>query len=50
MRETGIRTLKEQLLWVTHFAAIEDLRQGLADFAGRHNAIWLRQPGNMRVG
>jgi len=41
--ERAIRTLKEQLLWVTHFATIEDLRHGLAEFAKRYNANWLRQ-------
>jgi transposase InsO family protein len=41
--ERAIRTLKEQLLWLTHFATIEDLRQGLAEFAKRFNATWLRQ-------
>jgi putative transposase len=40
--ERAIRTLKEQLLWVQHFATIEDLRQGLAAFATLYNATWLR--------
>ena len=29
--ERAIRTLKEQLLWVRHFATVEDLRQALAE-------------------
>lgn len=41
--ERAIRTLKEQLLWVRHFATIEELRTALADFAARYNASWLRQ-------
>lgn len=31
--ERAIRTLKEQLLWVRHFATVEQLRQELAAFA-----------------
>jgi transposase InsO family protein len=41
--ERAIRTLKEQLLWVRHFATVEELRQALAAFAARHNASWLRE-------
>lgn len=41
--ERAIRTLKEQLLWVRHFATVEELRQALAAFAAEHNASWLRQ-------
>jgi len=40
--ERAIRTLKEQLLWVRHFATVEELRQALAEFAAHHNAHWLR--------
>ncbi|MBB2162924.1 IS3 family transposase [Gluconacetobacter sacchari] len=40
--ERAIRTLKEQFLWVRHFATIEELRLALAAFAARHNASWLR--------
>jgi putative transposase len=40
--ERAIRTLKEQLLWVRHFATVEDLRQALAAFATLYNATWLR--------
>lgn len=41
--ERAIRTLKEQLLWVRHFATIEELRQALAAFAAEYNASWLRE-------
>lgn len=41
--ERAIRTLKEQLLWVRHFASVEELRQALAAFAAEYNASWLRQ-------
>jgi len=41
--ERAIRTLKEQLIWVRHFATVEDLRQALAEFAARYNASWLRE-------
>ena len=40
--ERAIRTLKEQLLRVRHFATVEDLRQALAEFATLYNATWLR--------
>jgi putative transposase len=39
--ERFIRTLKEQLLWVEHFATIEDLRQALLAFKHRYNREWL---------
>jgi putative transposase len=41
--ERAIRTLKEQLLWVRHFATVEELRLALAEFATLYNASWLRQ-------
>lgn len=41
--ERAIRTLKEQLLWVRHFATVEDLRRALAEFAALYNATWLRE-------
>ncbi|MFC3631573.1 integrase core domain-containing protein [Paracoccus angustae] len=41
--ERAIRTLKEQLLWVRHFATIEELRLALATFAALYNARWLRE-------
>jgi transposase InsO family protein len=39
--ERFIRTLKEQLLWVEHFATVEDLRQALLTFRDRYNREWL---------
>lgn len=41
--ERAIRTLKEQLLWVHHFATVEELRRALAAFVAEYNASWLRQ-------
>lgn len=41
--ERAIRTLKEQLLWVRHFATIEELRIALKEFAALYNATWLRE-------
>ncbi len=41
--ERAIRTLKEQLLWVRHFATVEELRQALTAFAAEYNASWMRQ-------
>ena len=36
-----IRTLKENLLWVSSFATIEDLRQVLLAFRQTYNTTWL---------
>lgn len=41
--ERAIRTLKEQLLWVRHFATVEELRQALTALAAEYNASWMRQ-------
>ena len=41
--ERAIRTLKEQLLWVHHYATVEELRRALAAFATEYNASWLRE-------
>ena len=41
--ERAIRTLKEQLLWVRHFATVEELCLALAEFAVLYNATWLRE-------
>ena len=41
--ERAIRTLKEQFLWIRHFATVEDLRLALAEFATLYNASWLRE-------
>jgi putative transposase len=37
------RTLKEQLLWVRHFATIEDLCHALVAFKETHNCDWLTE-------
>jgi transposase InsO family protein len=39
--ERFIRTLKEQLLWVEHFATVEELRQALLAFQEHYNRGWL---------
>src|SRR5512132_505357 len=39
--ERFIRALKENLLWVRHFATIEELRLALLDFAAWYNTHWL---------
>ena len=39
--ERFFRTLKEQLLWVRHFATIEDLRDALLAFKETYNRDWL---------
>ena len=39
--ERFIRTLKENLLWVRTFDAVEDLRRALIDFRETYNATWL---------
>jgi putative transposase len=39
--ERAIRTLKEQLLWVKSFETVEELRQGLLQWAELYNEQWL---------
>ena len=39
--ERFIRTLKENLLWVRHFATVEDLRLALLDFKRLYNEQWI---------
>jgi len=41
--ERFIRTLKEQLLWVTTFQNVEELRLALAEFRERYNQRWIVQ-------
>ena len=36
-----MRTLKEQLLWVSTFETIESVRVALQDFKTRYNREWL---------
>jgi hypothetical protein len=53
--ERFIRTLKENLLWVTTFDTIEELRAALVEFATRYNETWLvarhgyRTPAQVRA-
>jgi putative transposase len=52
--ERFFRTLKEQLLWVRHFATVEELRQALLAFKETYNREWLiarlgyRSPAQVR--
>ena len=39
--ERFIRTLKENLLWVRHFATVEELRVALLTFRETYNTTWL---------
>jgi transposase InsO family protein len=39
--ERFFRTLKEQLLWVRHFATLEELADALREFRQRYNEHWL---------
>ncbi len=39
--ERFIRTLKEQLLWLRRFEAVEELRLALLEFKDRYNSEWL---------
>jgi transposase InsO family protein len=52
--ERLIRTLKENLLWVRHFATVAELVEALREFERRYNEQWLiqrhgsRSPGQVR--
>ena len=54
--ERFIRTLKENLLWVQHFATVADLVEALRQFKRRYNEQWLierhgyRTPAQVRRG
>jgi transposase InsO family protein len=39
--ERFIRTLKENLLWVRHFAPVAELVEALQEFRRRYNEQWL---------
>ena len=39
--ERFIRTLKENLLWLTTFETVEELRLALHEFQRQYNATWL---------
>ncbi len=43
MIERFFRVLKEQLLWVRHFATIEELRLALLDFKEQYNTAWIME-------
>ena len=53
--ERFIRTLKENLLWVRHFATVAELVEALREFKRTYNAQWLierhgfRTPGQARL-
>ena len=42
--ERFIRTLKENLLWVRHFATVAELVEALREFRRRYNEQWLIRP------
>jgi putative transposase len=42
--ERFIRTLKENLLWVTTFDTIDKLRLALLEFRTTYNTTWLIEP------
>jgi transposase InsO family protein len=41
--ERFVKTLKEQLLWVRHFATVEELRLALLAFKDLYNQRWLAE-------
>ena len=53
--ERFIRTLKENLLWVRHFATVAELVEALREFRRRYNEQWLierhgyRTPSQARI-
>lgn len=47
--ERFMRTLKENLLWVRHFATIEELREALLAFQKTYNSQWLLQRHGYRT-
>lgn len=49
MAERAIRTLKENLFWILHFATVEALRLALLEFARVYNANWLRERHNHKT-
>ena len=44
-----IRTLKENLLWVRHFATVAELVEALREFRRRYNAEWLIERHGFRA-
>lgn len=47
--ERFIRTLKENLLWVRHFATVEELRLAVLEFQRLYNSQWLIQRHGYRT-
>ncbi|MBB5693043.1 transposase InsO family protein [Roseomonas pecuniae] len=47
--ERFIRTLKENLLWVRTFDAVEQLRQALLEFRQTYNSSWLIERHGFRT-
>ena len=47
--ERFIRTLKENLLWVRHFATVAELVEALREFKGRYNEQWLIERHGFRT-
>jgi len=53
--ERFVRTLKENLLWVRHFATVAELVEALREFRRTYNERWLierhgyRSPGRVRL-
>ncbi len=51
-----VRTLKENLLWIRHFATVAELVEALREFRRRYNDQWLierhgyRTPNQVRLG
>jgi transposase InsO family protein len=54
--ERFVRTLKENLLWIRHFATVAELVEALREFKRRYNELWLierhgyRTPAQVRRG
>jgi hypothetical protein len=54
--ERFIRTPKENLLWIRHFATVAELLEALREFKRQYNEQWLierhgyRPPGQVRRG
>jgi hypothetical protein len=44
-----IRTLKENLLWVRHFATVAELSEALREFQRRYNREWLIERHGFRT-
>jgi hypothetical protein len=47
--ERFIRTLKENLLWVRHFATVAELVEALREFKRRYNEQWLIERHGFRA-